>query len=152
MVRIQSGKLTEAIDLLRSRRKLLPNDYLVNLYLGEALSRKGVEPNTVEDRETEEALTRAERANPESSTAHALHGKLLFARSDLSAAATHFEQALKLNSRDSSPAYQLGLIYRKQGDNARADAMLDLFGKNKGTKQEEALTSNLLDLVRSPTR
>lgn len=152
MVRIQSGKLAEAIHLLRSRRNLLPNDYLVNLYLGEALSRKGVEPNTFEDNETEQALSRAERANPQSASPHALHGKLLFARGDLTGAATHFEQALKLNPRDSSPAYQLGLIYRKQGDNARADAMLDLFSKNKGTKQEESLTSNLLDLVRSPTR
>jgi hypothetical protein len=59
---------------------------------------------------------------------------------------------LKLNPHDSSPAYQLGLIYRKQGNNARADAMLELFSRSKGTREDESLTSNLLDVVRSPTR
>lgn len=152
MVQIQSGKLTEAIDLLRSRRKSLPDDYLVNLYLGEALSRKGVAPNTAEDGEAERALRQAARANPQSATPHILNGKLLFARGDLTKAASEFEDALKLNPRDSSPAYQLALIYRKQGNDSRADSMLNLFNKNKETNQADPLTSNLLDVVRGPAR
>jgi tetratricopeptide (TPR) repeat protein len=152
MVQIQSGKLTEAIDLLRSRKALSPESYLVNLYLGEALSRKGVPPNTKEDSEADQALRYAERANPGSAAPHALRGKLLFARGDLPNAAHEFEQALQLNPRDSAPAYQLSLIYRKQGDNDKADAMLNLFQKNKQADKNEALDSNLLDVLRDSVR
>ncbi len=83
MVQIQSGKLAKAIDVLRSRKAASPKSYLVNLYLGEAFSRRGVEPNTAEDAEADQALQQAERANPEAAAPHALRGKLLFARGDL---------------------------------------------------------------------
>jgi Flp pilus assembly protein TadD len=148
MVEIQSGKLSEAIDLLRSRRALAPKSYLVNLYLGEAFSRKGVTPNTAEDSEADQALRDAERANPDAATPHALRGKLLFARGDLPNAAHEFEEALQLNPHDSSPAYQLSLIYRKQGDKDRADDMLNLFQRNKQADKDEALHANLLDVLR----
>jgi Flp pilus assembly protein TadD len=152
MVQIQSGKLTEAIHLLRSRKAISPKSYLINLYLGEAFSRKGVAPNTTEDTEADQALREAERANPEAPAPHALRGKLLFSRGDLTNAAHEFEQALQLNPHDSSPAYQLSLIYRKQGDDSRADDMLNLFQKNKQADKDEALHSNLLDVLRDSAR
>ncbi len=127
MVQIQSGKLTEAIDLLQARKAQSPESYLVNLYLGEAFSRKGVAPNTAEDLEADQSLRAAERARPDAATPHSLRGKLLFARGDLVNAAHELEQALELNPHDSSPAYQLSMIYRRQGDNDRADGMLNLF-------------------------
>lgn len=147
MTQMQSGKVAEAVSSLRERRAGTPRDYLVNRYLGEALSREGAEPGSAEEAEAAAALQTAVSVNPNAPSARVLLGKLLFARGDLDSAAAQFEEALRLDPDDVSPAYQLALIYRKRGHIARADELFDLFARAKKAEPRDAAALELLKAI-----
>ena len=152
MAQMQSGKVSDAVDGLRARRSQAPENFLINRYLGEALSREGVTPGTDTEKEAFEALQHAIRANPQSASAHVLLGKLFFARGDFDHAAQEFEEALKLQPADASPAYQLALVYRKRGNTAKADELFDLFSKAKKEDPNQTAARDLLKAIQQGSR
>jgi Flp pilus assembly protein TadD len=152
MVRMHSGKVAEAVEVLRARRSAAPEDYLVNRYLGEALSLQGALPGSDDETEAVAALETAIRQNGESAGAHVLLGKLRFARGELDRAAGEFEEALRLVPADVSPAYQLALVYRKLGNAKRAEELFDLYGKARQGEGDQNAVRALLRMMREGGR
>lgn len=148
LVRMQMNKLPEAIDVLRQRRKLNPNDYLSDWFLGEALSREGALPGTPEEKEAVLALEDAIRVNPAASQPRTVLGKFLVRRGDLDRAADTFERALKLDPDDTTAAYQLALLYRKKGNTKRAEELFAKVSKAKTEDREQFTQRNLVKIIR----
>jgi tetratricopeptide (TPR) repeat protein len=142
-------RFPEAIELLRQRRKLGDDSYLVDWHLAEALVKSGAESET----ETIGALQRSIELNAAIARTHVLLGKILAQRGNTDEAIREFEAALRLDPADVSASYQLALSYRKKGDAARAN---ELFAKVTQAKAEaaekQARRGGLLRIVRDGAR
>jgi tetratricopeptide (TPR) repeat protein len=148
LVRMQMNQLPEAIDVLRKRRRLNPDDYLAGWFLAEAISRQGAEPGTPQEKEAVRALEDAVRVNPNAGQPRTLLGKFLAKRGDVDRAADAFEHALKLDPDDTAAAYQLAFICRKQGDTKRANELFAKVSKAKAEDRDQVARRNLVKIIR----
>ena len=148
LVRMQMNKLPEAIEVLRSRRRLNPKDYLADWFLAEAISRQGAEPGTPQEKEAVRALEDAVRANPNAGQARTLLGKFLAKRGEVDRAADAFEHALKLDPEDTGAAYQLAFLCRKKGDLKRANELFAKVSKAKAEDRDQTARRNLVKIIR----
>jgi tetratricopeptide (TPR) repeat protein len=148
LVRMQMNKLPEAIDVLRSRRRRNPNDYLADWFLAEAISRQGAAPGTPQEKEAVRALEDAVRANPNASQPRTLLGKFLAKRGEVDRAADAFERALKLDPDDTTAAYQLAFLCRKKGDLQRANELFAKVSKAKAEDRDQTTRRNLVKIIR----
>jgi tetratricopeptide (TPR) repeat protein len=148
LVRMQMNKLADAIEVLRDRRKLNRGDYLVDWFLGEALSRDGAEPGSPEEAEAMAALEDAVRAKPDVSAPRTLLGKFQVKHGELDRAAASFEKALALDPADNTAAYQLALLYRKKGNAQRAQELFDRVAKAKADDRDQFAERNLVRILR----
>lgn len=151
LVRIQMGKLPEAIEVLRACRAQHPGEFVVNWILGEALSQQGLEPGTDAEKEAAQALEQAVRANPGAAEPRVLLGKILVKRGDLAGATRQFEAAIKLQPDDVSASYQLALVYRRTGNTKRADELFEKVGKARSVNPEELNRRNLMNVIGAGT-
>ena len=146
---MELNRFPEAIDLLRRRRKLRDDSYLVDWHLAEALVKSGAEAEA----ETVEALLRSIELNAAIPRSHVLLGKILAQRGRTDEAIREFEAALRLDAADVSATYLLAQAYRKKGDAARAN---ELFAKVTQAKAEaaeqKARRGGLLRIVRDGAR
>jgi predicted Zn-dependent protease len=142
------NRLSDAIQLLRERRKAAPKDYLVNWFLAEALNRDGVSPGTPEEDEAIGALREAVGSNPKAEQARVLLGKFLFKRGDIGHAIEQLTRALELDPGDSSATYQLAQAYRKKGDARRADELFAKVSQEKAEAREQFTQRNLVRIIR----
>ena len=124
LVKMDMKKPEEAAELLRARRALDSNDYLVNWMLAEALTEAGQEST-----EAIAALQDAVRLNRSTPGLHVLLGKLLLKRGERDRAMREFEAALKLKPDDNTAAYQLAMIYRQVGNLDRAEKLMSIAQK-----------------------
>lgn len=153
MVRIDMNKLAEAIEVLRARRDLNPKNYQVNWFLAEALNREGAEPGTPAEKEAVQALEDAVRVNPGAAQSRVLLGRMLAKRGELDRAAQQLEAALKLEPDEVSAAYQLALIYNRQGKTQRAQELADKVSKARAAPETTPLTkSNLVRIIREGSK
>jgi tetratricopeptide (TPR) repeat protein len=65
------------------------------------------------------------KSEPLHGYAHAAIGTIYFKQNNYESAKTELEQAVKLNDRDLSAFYQLGLLYNKLGEKARSKPMFE---------------------------
>ena len=128
---MELNRFPEAIDLLRQRRKLRDDNYLVDWHLAEALVKSGADAGA----EAEAVLRRSIELNAAIPRSHVLLGKILAQRGRTDEAIREFEAALRLDASDVSATYQLAVAYRKKGDGARAN---ELFAKVTQAKAEAA--------------
>ena len=146
---MELNRFPEAIDLLRRRRKLRDDSYLVDWHLAEALVKSGADAES----ETVEALLRSIELNRTVPRTHVLLGKILAQRGRTDDAIREFEAALRLESADVSAVYLLAQAYRKKGDPVRAN---ELFAKVTQAKAEaaeqKARRGGLLRMVRDGAR
>jgi tetratricopeptide (TPR) repeat protein len=152
LVRIQTGRLPEAIEALRLGRAQNPKDYVANWTLGEALSRQGLLPGTEAEKEAVQALEDAVRENPRAAPPRVLLGKLLAKRGELTRAAREFEEALKVDPDDVSASYQLALVYRQTGNAKRADELFAKVGKARSVDPERLPQRDLVKIIREGAR
>ena len=156
LVRIEQSRLAEAIDSLRARRSVSPNDYLVNWILGEALVQALVEqaapPGTPAEKEAAQALNAAVRANPRAAPPRALLAKLAARRGDPAAAIGHFEVALRLDPEDASSAYQLAVLCQKTGKTQRAAELFAKVGQARAEDPARTAERNLVRIIREGSR
>jgi tetratricopeptide (TPR) repeat protein len=146
---MELNRFPEAIDLLRQRRRLRDDSYLVDWHLAEALVKSGAESET----ETIDALRRSIELNAAIPRTHVLLGKILAQRGSTNEAISEFEAALRLDPADVSATYQLAQSYRKKGDAVRAN---ELFARVTQAKSEaaerQASRGGLLRIVRDGGR
>jgi tetratricopeptide (TPR) repeat protein len=148
LLRMQMGRLAEAIEVLRKCRAQHPKEYVVNWILGEALSQQGLEPGTDAEKEAAQALEAAVRANARASEPRVLLGRILVKRGDLGAAIRQFEAALKIQPDDVSASYQLALLYQRTGNTKRADVLFEQVRKARSVDPAEANRRNLMNVIR----
>ncbi len=149
---MQMGKIQQAIDMLRERVRLNPDDFLLEYELGEVLVRSGPEPNSPVEREATEAFERSIRLNPNFGYPRTELGKILFKRGELPRATKELERAAALDPTDATPAYLLAQAYRKQGDFARAEELLARVSKLHSQEREGSDDkSRLFRIVREGT-
>lgn len=148
LVRMQMNKLPEAIQVLRNRRRLNPNDYLADWFLAETISRQGAEPGTPQEKEAVRALEDAVRVNPNAGQPRTLLGKFLAKRGETDRAADAFERALKLDPDDTAAAYQLAFLCRKKGDIQRANELFAKVSKAKAEDRDQVTRRNLVKIIR----
>jgi tetratricopeptide (TPR) repeat protein len=146
---VELNRFPEAIDLLRRRRKLRDDSYLVDWHLAEALVKLGADAEA----EAEAVLRRSIELNAAIPRSHVLLGKILTQGGRTDDAIREFEAALRLDAADVSATYQLAVAYRKKGDGARAN---ELFAKVTQAKAEAAEQTDrrggLLRIVRDGAR
>jgi tetratricopeptide (TPR) repeat protein len=146
---MELNRFPEAIDLLRQRRKLRDDNYLVDWHLAEALVKSGADAGA----DAEAVLRRSIELNAAIPRSHVLLGKILAQRGRTDEAIREFEAALRLDAADVSATYQLAVAYRKKGVGARAN---ELFAKVTQAKAEAAEQKDrrggLLRIVRDGAR
>ncbi len=147
LILMQMDRMDQAVALLRARAKAHP-DYLVNWFLADALIKQGAAPGSPEEKEAADALDASIQAAPKNAQSRLLLGKLLVKRGDLAGAAKHLEAAMALDPKDTSAAYQLGMVYRRQGDTKRAQEMFARVGKAKSGEQEPSSAGTLMRIIR----
>ena len=152
LVQVERSKHAEAIQVLRARRKLDRNDYLVNWILAEAITQEGAEPGSESEKEAVEALEDAVRANSSVAQPRALLARLLAKRGDLKRAIREFERALKLQPDDASAEYQLAVLYQRTGDVKRAEELFAKVGKARAEDPKQSAPRNLMRIIREGSR
>lgn len=152
LILMQRDRLPEAVQVLRDRRERAGNDYLVHWFLAEALNRSGTEPGSAEEREAIDALRRSVDLNPELFQSRLLLGKMLARRGEFEDAIRQLERARSIDSDDVSATYQLGLVYRRKGDAAKAAALFAEVGEQKAEDREKFTRGGLLRIVRADSQ
>jgi tetratricopeptide (TPR) repeat protein len=118
--------------------KAHPGDALAHYFYGKILlDRIKGEARVSFDRPQRE-LDKAIAIDPSLPQAHLEMGKLLRMRGDLPAARTEFEAAAKLDPESTDAYYQLMAVYRKLGEQRRADQALQKFRELKDRSGNEA--------------
>lgn len=151
LVLIQMEKVSEAIDVLRRQQSKTPNDPYVLWFLGEALNRAGIKPDSEAEREAMSALGVSIRLNPSLSQPRALLGKLLLRRGEVDRACEQLEKAVELDPDDLTATYQLAQALQKKGQTARAR---ELFSKVEKAKiaDRDLTRQNLLRILREQSK
>jgi tetratricopeptide (TPR) repeat protein len=149
LVLMQMDKTAEATKVLRERVRADNNDYLALWFLGEALNRSGVAPDSPEEDEAVKALTRSVELKPDIPQSRALLGKLLARRGEYDLAAKHLNKALELDPENVAAMYQLAQVYQRKGDSARAKQLFAKVGKLKAEDREQFTRGGLQQIVRA---
>jgi tetratricopeptide (TPR) repeat protein len=145
---MQMDRVPEAVDVLRARKSITPDDPLVHWFLGEALNRQGTPPGSPEEEEAVAALERAVELQQDLQQAQVLLGKMLLRRGDLDRAATHLEIALKIDPDNLAAVYQLAQVRQKQGNREAAKELFSRVQEAKTEAREEFTKGGLLRIVR----
>ena len=134
------------------RRRPVPNDYLVQYILGEALNRSGPASASAEETEAIQALEKSVRLNPDFAASRAVLGKLLLRRNEVDRAITELEKALELDPKETSSLYQLALAHRKKGNLERAKELFAKVDRAKTEERDKFMNRTLIRLVREGSK
>lgn len=152
MAWMQTGRLAQAIELLRGRAAAGQSAPVVFYMLGLALVRSGIDPAGEAGAEAVDALRTAVALSPGLAPAHAELGKLLLKRGDLETAVPQLEKAVALDPESSAPAYLLAQAYRRIGRMDAARALLarvsELNARERGDDPESELRRVVVRIVR----
>jgi tetratricopeptide (TPR) repeat protein len=151
MVWMQSGQTARAVEVLRAeldRRQ----GHVVPYIFAVALLRSGADPSAPEATEAVAALRASIEANPDFSPARAELGRLLFKRDELEPAIAELEKAVALDPEATPALYTLSQAYRKTGDTARAQELLErvsrLNAEERGEDRDGELRRAVVRIVR----
>jgi tetratricopeptide (TPR) repeat protein len=146
---IELNRTAEAIDLLRRRRTLHDDNYLVDLHLADALLKSGGD----DDAEAVRVLLRSIELNPAIPRSYVLLAKVLLQTGRTDEAILRLQTALRLDPGDVSAAYQLALAYRKAGNTPRANELFARVSQAKAeASEQQARRGGLLRIVREGAR
>ena len=105
----------KAISALRQKLRSTPNNPMLNYLLADALIRNGGEPTKPQFEEARRALLRSLRANPNSSDALTLLGKLYVRENSLDQAEQTLKRAVDCDPTNRAALNQLLVVFRKLG-------------------------------------
>jgi tetratricopeptide (TPR) repeat protein len=148
---MQIGQAQKAADMLRAKSKLPGADFLIPYVFAEALIRSGADAGTPVAAEAMAALERSIQVNPKFAHSHAELGKLLLKEGKTDQAIPELKLATELDPNDSGPFYQLGQAYRKTGQKAEADQMLERVAELHSPEHELDMNRELRRLVKQDT-
>ena len=94
--------------------------------------------------ETERALQKAIRLNPQSAEAHYILGVLLKERGRLEEAGRAFQEAIRLNLQNAEAHYNLGVLLKERGRFEEAERAFQL------NPQDTLASNSVTDLLQEP--
>ena len=146
MIRVQAGSYADAIALYEIALQLNPKLTIVHYLIADTLQ-KTPDPDAAR---VESHLKRAVEADSTFVPARLSLGKLYMRAQRWSAAATEFEQAIKVDPNAAETYYQLGRTYMRLKRTAEAQAAMATF-KKLSDSQKESETNELREIVKRLT-
>lgn len=127
--------------------KAHPGDALAHYFYGKILLDRTKGEAHINFAPPRQELNKAIALNPSLPQARLELGKLLRMRGDLPAAKAQFEAAAKLDPESSDAYYQLMAVYRKLGEQQKADQALQKFRELKGKPRNSANRKQVMTLL-----
>ena len=151
---LESGDAAAAAATLDKARTEDPRDYRAHYLYATAIFRESsANPAAARDK-AEAALQRALEINPRDARSHALLGQVELAAGRAGRAAAEWERSLQIDPENTTALYQLGLLYKKRGNDEKAGRLLETFQRVKAKKhsEEESLVQMLRVVPVRPAR
>lgn len=148
---MQMGRVDQSVEILRRAVTLAPHNYLSQYWYAEALLRAGATPQSKAGDDALEALEASVRANPGFWHSQTDLGKMLLERGSVDSAMRHLETAASLNPAATAPLYLLAQSYKRQGNEARAQALIARVSKMQAEDREAMARSELRRVVAEET-
>ncbi len=138
---LEKGNAARAIDVLRQRLKEKPNDASLLYLLGEALIRNGAVPGQPAYAESQSALEKSVRLNPNLCLPHVSLGTIYLDEDKLKEAAEQFEQARAIDPKERAAYSHLAVAYRRLGQADKSkeimNALKDLIDQERRATREK---------------
>jgi cytochrome c-type biogenesis protein CcmH/NrfG len=147
---LQEDRVDELIAMMRQRLRQKPGDAAAGFQLAQALLRKGAQPSTPEYQEAAAVLERSVRADPQSSAARALLGKIYFTQGKRDQAIRELETALKLQPDNRTAMYQLMLSYQAADRVADAKRLQERMKQAMQDERDQDLQRSRIRLTKTP--
>jgi tetratricopeptide (TPR) repeat protein len=147
-VQIERNQPEDAARVLRERRAMEKNDFLLNWMFGEALVHEGLAADSPAEKEALQTLQDAIRINPSAAEPRALIAGLWAKRGESENAIREFEAALRIDPGDSASAYQLAVLYQKSGATKRAEELFAQVANARSQEPGQSTTPNLIRIIR----
>jgi len=148
LLAMQAGQLPKSVDILRRAAARHPDHYLAQFWFATALLHAGATPNTKEGDEALSALQTSVRLNPEFWHSRADLGKELLDRGEVDPAIVQLRKAASLNPKAQSPLYLLARAYKKKGEDATANKLMERVSKMQAEERQPIPEGGLKTLLR----
>jgi tetratricopeptide (TPR) repeat protein len=133
------NKLEDALPVFETAIRKQPDLYIGYFYYGKIL----VKMNDGRMEQAIEALRKATRLRPEFAEGHYEFGRALEHAGHTEEAIAEYKACAKLDPALAESQYRLALLYRKQGDTARADLALAAYKKAQAAQKSDTLMKKL---------
>ncbi|MEW5974974.1 MAG: tetratricopeptide repeat protein [Acidobacteriota bacterium] len=138
LVKLQSGKLDQAVAMFKEAGSRDSGDYRPRYLLALSLIRMGGQDEPVQRKAILDALREALKCKPDHVESLVSLGQTLMADGQTDSALAQLKKAVALDPEHATALYQLGLAYRKLGKLQEAQQSLTAFENLKvKSKQEE---------------
>jgi tetratricopeptide (TPR) repeat protein len=134
---LQTGNAEGAAENFRKAQRIEPNAYYCYYLHGLALTRTPRIHDSAVLAEATVELRRAVALDPKQSQPRALLAQTETLAGRTAAAEADFHEALRLNPKDTTALYRLGLLCRKEGKTAEAERLLAEFQRAKNKSHDE---------------
>jgi len=132
---------------VHSRLQESPDDPILNYLLAEILSRKGVQPGTLEFQEAVSAARRSIQRNPDFVLAHNVLSKLYLRAGMAHEAIAQSRLVLKADPNDQAALYHLIMALRKSGNSSEIPALVQRLAQATTSAREREADINRFKLV-----
>ncbi len=151
LVSMQTGKMGQAVEILRTAAREHPDSYLAQYWCGRSLLQSGVVPGTKEADEAKAAFEACIRLNPDFWHARLDLSKILLDSGALDSAIRELEKAVALDPTRASSLYMLSQACRRKGDEARARELALRASKLQSEDDDAFPNASLKRIVREGT-
>jgi tetratricopeptide (TPR) repeat protein len=148
---IETGNTAQAIQVLRKRSALEPNNASLAYLLGEALMRSGVQPGEPGFLEAQETLERSVSLDPGISAPHAALGSIYLNQGKTQAAVDQLEQARAIDPKEKSAYAHLAIAYRRLGQPEKVKEVLSRLQAINAEERENPRQKMKQDEAGAPT-
>lgn len=150
---LESGDAVQAAAMFEKARSIDPGDARACYLYALALSRGSVANTDAIRTSAIAALRKSLELDPKDAASHALLGHFELAAGNSQSASREWENALKLDPDNAAALYQLSLLYRREGETARAGELLKRFEQLKAEQaaEERQLVEMLKVAPRNPS-
>jgi Flp pilus assembly protein TadD len=144
---LESGNAIEAVTLFDKARTLDPHDARAFYLYALAISKESANTEAA-GKNAIAALHKAIELDGNDAASHALLGHFELMAGSPATAAREWEAALKLDPKNATALYQLGLLYRREGKKEQAKRLLERFQQVKAQQRtEETRLEEILKVV-----
>ena len=146
----KSGRLDEALELIRKQAKENPEDPVVLRRLAEVLIQRGADPGEPEFEEARLALVRSIESSPNQPNSRTQLARMLLKLGQTAEAIQELQRAVEIDPGSQRASYQLFLSLRKAGRRAEAKELMARFQMLLKQEREEDIKKPRYRLIEKP--